>query len=432
MYMESCLLTQFTDLGLAEPLLRAIQGEGYTTPTSIQATVIPTVLEQRDVIGIAQTGTGKTAAFVLPLLSRIHDMELTPNRAGCTALILAPTRELAAQIAESIRVYGKHMKPAVAVVVGGVKHNPQIKAMAPGVDILVATPGRLLDHMDSGTIRLDGTSVIVLDEGDQMLDLGFVPAIRKVMAALPKKRQTMLFSATMPKPIKALAHDFLKNPAEVAVAAVSKPIDRIEQRVIHLPHVEKKDRLIDLMSAPEIERAIVFTRTKRGADRVSEGLVKAGFGAAAIHGNKSQNQRERALRDFKQGRTTILVATDIAARGIDIDDVSHVFNFELPNIPESYVHRIGRTARAGRSGAAISFCDGTERQYLLDIEKLTGLKIASEGEPLPFEKPPVPGANRQPRGDRGGRGNAPRKDGKAPSAAHKPRRRKPRPAAAGR
>ena len=430
--MESCLLTQFTDLGLAEPLLRAIQGEGYTTPTPIQAAVIPTVLEQRDVIGIAQTGTGKTAAFVLPLLSRIHDMELTPKRAGCTALILAPTRELAAQIAESIRVYGKHMKPAVAVVVGGVKHNPQVKAMAPGVDVLVATPGRLLDHMDTGTIRLDGTSVIVLDEGDQMLDLGFVPAIRKVMAALPKKRQTMLFSATMPKQIKSLAHDFLTNPKEVAVSVVSKPIDRIEQRVIHLPHAEKKDRLIDLMGDPEIERAIVFTRTKRGADRVSEGLVKAGIGAAAIHGNKSQNQRERALRDFKQGRTNVLVATDIAARGIDIDDVSHVFNFELPNIPESYVHRIGRTARAGRSGAAISFCDGTERQYLLDIEKLTGLKIESEGEPLPFEKPPVPGANRQPRGDRGGRGNAPRKDGNAPSAARKPRRRKPRPAAAGR
>ncbi len=430
--MESCLLTQFTDLGLAEPLLRAIQGEGYTTPTPIQAAVIPTVLEQRDVIGIAQTGTGKTAAFVLPLLSRIHDMELTPQRAGCTALILAPTRELAAQIADSIRVYGKHMKPAVAVVVGGVKHNPQIKAMAPGVDVLVATPGRLLDHMDTGTIRLDGTSVIVLDEGDQMLDLGFVPAIRKVMAALPKKRQTMLFSATMPKPIRALAHDFLKDPAEVAVSAVSKPIDRIEQRVIHMPHSEKRDKLAELMADPAMDRSIVFTRTKRGADRVAEGLVKAGFGAAAIHGNKSQNQRERALRDFKQGRTTVLVATDIAARGIDIDDVSHVFNFELPNIPESYVHRIGRTARAGANGVAISFCDGTERQYLKDIERLTGITIAAEGEPQPFEKPPVPGANRQPRGDRNGRGNAPRKDGNAPSAARKPRRRKPRPAAAGR
>ena len=426
--MKDAFLTQFTDLGLAAPLLRAIEGEGYTDPTPIQAAVIPKVLEQRDIIGIAQTGTGKTAAFVLPLLSRIHDMELTPPRKGCTALILAPTRELAAQIAESIRVYGKHMKPAVAVVVGGVKHNPQIKAMAPGVDVLVATPGRLLDHMDTGTIRLDGTSVIVLDEGDQMLDLGFVPAIRKVMAALPKKRQTMLFSATMPKQIKALAHDFLTNPAEVAVSVVSKPIDRIEQRVIHLPHAEKRDRLAQLMADPDIDRAIVFTRTKRGADRVAQGLEKAGFGAAAIHGNKSQNQRERALRDFKQGKTTILVATDIAARGIDIDDVSHVFNFELPNIPESYVHRIGRTARAGRSGAAISFCDGTERQYLLDIEKLTGIKIASEGEPLPFEKPPVPGANRPPRNghQKSSRpGGAPRKQG-APGAGkpRRPRRRK--------
>lgn len=426
---ERCLLTQFSDLGLAEPLLRAIDGEGYTTPTPIQAQVIPHVLTQRDIIGIAQTGTGKTAAFVLPVLSRIHAMELTPQRKGCTALILAPTRELAAQIAESIRTYGKHMKPAVAVVVGGVKHSPQVKAMTPGVDVLVATPGRLLDHMDTGTIRLDGTSVIVLDEGDQMLDLGFVPAIRKVMAALPKKRQTMLFSATMPKPIKALAHDFLTNPAEVAVSAVSKPIDRIEQRVIHLSHAEKKDRLVSLMGDPEIDRAIIFTRTKRGADRVSQSLEKAGFGAAAIHGNKSQNQRERALRNFKEGKMPVLVATDIAARGIDIDDVSHVFNFELPNIPEAYVHRIGRTARAGRSGVAISFCDGSERQYLLDIEKLTGIKIEAEGEPLPFEKPPVPGANRQPRNQGGGAGRPAqqaRKEGGGPSKPRRPRRRKTR------
>ena len=337
---ESVHLTQFSDLGLAEPLLRAVKGEGYTTPTPIQSAVIPAVLEKRDVIGIAQTGTGKTAAFVLPLLSRIHDLELTPQRKGCTALILAPTRELAAQIAESIRVYGKHMRPAVAVVVGGVKQNPQIKAMAPGVDILVATPGRLLDHMSEGTIRLDGTSVVVLDEGDQMLDLGFVPAIRRVMAALPKTRQTMLFSATMPKPIRELARDFLTDPAEISVAPVSKPIERIEQRVIHLPREEKRETLSRLMADPAIERAIVFTRTKRGADRVAQGLGRAGFDARAIHGDKSQNQRERALRDFKQGRCSILVATDIAARGIDIDDVSHVFNFELPNIPEAYVHRI--------------------------------------------------------------------------------------------
>ncbi len=397
---ESCHLTQFTDLGLAEPLLRSIKDEGYTDPTPIQAAVIPKVLEGRDLMGIAQTGTGKTAAFVLPVLSRIKELEITPKRAGCTALILAPTRELAAQIADSIRIYGRYMKPAVAVVVGGVKHNPQIRQMAPGVDVLVATPGRLLDHMGTGTIRLDGTSVIVLDEGDQMLDLGFMPAIRQVMNALPKKRQTMLFSATMPDQIRSLARDFLVNPAEVAVAAVSKPIDRIQQRVIHLPHSEKKAMLSKLMADPDIDRTIVFTRTKRGADRVSEGLVKAGFGAAAIHGNKSQNQRERALRDFKEGRTTILVATDIAARGIDIDDVSHVFNFELPNIPEAYVHRIGRTARAGRSGVAISFCDGTERQYLKDIEKLTNLTIEAEGTPQPFEKPPAPGANRNRGGSR--------------------------------
>ena len=370
---------------------------------------------------------------MLPVLSRIKELEITPKRAGCTALILAPTRELAAQIADSIRTYGRYMKPAVAVVVGGVKHNPQIRQMAPGVDVLVATPGRLLDHMSTGTIRLDGTSVIVLDEGDQMLDLGFMPAIRQVMKALPKQRQTMLFSATMPDQIRALARDFLVDPAEVAVAAVSKPIDRIRQRVIHLPHSEKKDMLSKLMADPDIDRAIVFTRTKRGADRVSDGLVKAGFGSAAIHGNKSQNQRERALRDFKEGRTTILVATDIAARGIDIDDVSHVFNFELPNIPEAYVHRIGRTARAGRSGVAISFCDGTERQYLKDIEKLTNLIIEAEGTPQPFEKPPVPGANRN-RG--GGRpqvkaNNKPKSSGRRQDESGKPRRprRRKRPAA---
>ncbi len=431
MLKKVVFLTQFSDLGLAEPLLRSLVEEGYTDPTPIQAAVIPKVIEGRDVMGIAQTGTGKTAAFVLPVLSRIKEMELTPKRAGCTALILAPTRELAAQIADSIRIYGRFMKPAVAVVVGGVKHNPQIRQMAPGVDVLVATPGRLLDHMATGTIRLDGTSVIVLDEGDQMLDLGFMPAIRQVMNALPKKRQTMLFSATMPEPIRKLARDFLVDPAEVAVAAVSKPIDRIEQRVIHLPHSEKKDMLAKLMADPAIERSIVFTRTKRGADRVAEGLVKAGFGAAAIHGNKSQNQRERALRDFKQGRTTVLVATDIAARGIDIDDVSHVFNFELPNIPESYVHRIGRTARAGRGGAAISFCDGTERQYLKDIEKLTNLIIEAEGTPQPFEKPPAPGGNRGNRG--GGQGRpqpkpATRNRKEESGKPRRPRRRK-RPAA---
>ena len=412
-------MTQFSDLDLAAPLLRAVKEEGYTEPTPIQSAVIPAVLDRRDVIGIAQTGTGKTAAFVLPLLSRIHDMELTPERRGCTALVLAPTRELAAQIAESIRVYGKFMRPAVAVVVGGVKQSPQIKAMAPGVDILVATPGRLLDHMAEGTIRLDDTSVVVLDEGDQMLDLGFVPAIRRVMAALPKTRQTMLFSATMPDPIRELARDFLTDPAEISVAPVSRPIERIEQRVIHLPRTEKREMLARLMADLAIERAIVFTRTKRGADRVAQGLGKAGFDARAIHGDKSQNQRERALRDFRQGRTKILVATDIAARGIDIDDVSHVFNFELPNIPEAYVHRIGRTARAGRSGVAVSLCDGTERQYLLDIERLTGMAIAAEGEPQPFEKPPVPGANRPPRRD------APRKD----AAPRKTRRRRRRVAA---
>lgn len=363
--------------------------EGYTQPTPIQEAVIPVMMEGRDLVGIAQTGTGKTAAFTLPLLDRILKLELTPQQRGCTAIILAPTRELVAQIADNIRTYGRFSKPAVALVVGGTKHGPQIKAMAPGVDILVATPGRLLDHMSTGAIRLDKTSVIVLDEADQMLDLGFMPAIREVLRKMPKQRQTALLSATMPKQIRELARDFLTDPAEIAVTPASRPIERIDQSVRHMSHSDKRETLNLLLKDDDVECAIVFTRTKRGADRVAESIVKSGLNAAAIHGNKSQNQRERTMRDFKAGRTTILVATDIAARGLDIDGVSHVFNYELPNVPEAYVHRIGRTARAGRSGIAISFCDGSERGYLKDIEKLIGNPLEAIGDPQPFEDPPT-------------------------------------------
>lgn len=372
-------MTHFNDLGLAKSLLQAVSAEGYSSPTPIQSEVIPAFLAGRDVIGIAQTGTGKTASFVLPLLHRIGEQDSKPAAKTCGALILTPTRELAQQIAENIRIYGKFMKVSATVVVGGVKPGPQISALARGTDIVVATPGRLLDHMNSGAIRLDRTTRIVLDEADQMLDLGFLPAIRKIMARLPKERQTVLMSATMPTQIRSLARDFQSNPAEIAVAAVSRPIERITQSVRHIAAASKRDVLAGILSDAGSVRAIVFTRTKRGADKVSRHLESAGLSAAAIHGNKSQSQRERTLASFRDGGTSILVATDIAARGIDIDDVSHVINYELPNVAEAYVHRIGRTARAGRSGIAISLCDPSERDLLRAIEKLTGNRLDSDG-----------------------------------------------------
>jgi ATP-dependent RNA helicase RhlE len=372
-------MTLFTDLGLAEPVIRAVTAESYTTPTPIQSQSIPIILEGHDLVGIAQTGTGKTAAFVLPLLHRLAEKRTNPGARGCRTLILAPTRELANQIAESARVYGKFIRPSVAVVIGGAKPGPQARQMMPGVDILVATPGRLLDHVSTGAIRLDGTDTIILDEADQMLDLGFMPAIRKIMSMLPGRRQAIMFSATMPKPIRALAAEFLRNPREVAVSVESKPIDRIDQRVMLLTGDQKKDALVDLMKESGVERAIVFTRTKHGADKVCRHLEAANIGASAIHGNKSQSQRERALDQFRQGRIKVLVATDIAARGIDVDGISHVVNFELPNIPESYVHRIGRTARAGTDGVAVSFVEPAELTYLRDIERLIGKQLIPGG-----------------------------------------------------
>jgi ATP-dependent RNA helicase RhlE len=376
-------LKHFDDLGLADPLLRAVTGEGYSTPTLIQAQVIPAMLAGRDVLGTAQTGTGKTASFVLPLLQRIIEHRAAPEPKRCGALIMTPTRELAMQIAENIRTYGQHMNVTVAVVVGGVKPKSQIKALAKGIDIVVATPGRLLDHMNSDVIHLDQTASIVLDEADQMLDLGFVPAIRKIIARLPKERQTVLMSATMPNQIRKLAADFQTRPQEISVAAVSRPIERITQSVLHVPAADKRMALTDLLAGASDVRAIVFTRTKRGADKVSRHLATAGMSAAAIHGNKSQPQRERTLASFRTGRTSILVATDIAARGIDIDDVTHVINYELPHVAESYVHRIGRTARAGRSGIAVSLCCPEERSLLLDIERLIGNRLDVQGEPEP-------------------------------------------------
>ena len=364
-------MTLFSDLGLAETLLRALTEEGYDTPTPIQAKAIPHLLQGRDLLGIAQTGTGKTAAFALPILHRFAaNRRPTPAR-HCRALILAPTRELATQIADSFRTYGRHLRLSVAVVIGGVGHAPQIRAMARGVDVLVATPGRLLDHLDTGAMRLDLTEVVVLDEADHMLDLGFIVPIRRIVAKLPKSRQSLFFSATMPREIAVLAGEFLRDPVEVKVTPVATTAERVTQQVYLVDSAQKRHLLVELLKAPEFARTLVFTRTKRGADRVAAHLEAAGLAASAIHGNKSQGQRERALAGFRDGSTRVLVATDIAARGIDVDGVSHVLNFELPEVPEAYVHRIGRTARAGNAGVAISFCDAEERGLLRDIERLT-------------------------------------------------------------
>lgn len=373
-------MTYFKDLGLAESVLRAIDATGYTTPTPIQRDVIPTANAHGDVIGIAQTGTGKTASFVLPILNRIAARNKRHWPGTCGALILAPTRELAQQIAEEIQTFGKFMKVSAPVVVGGVSPGPQIAACAPGVDIIVATPGRLLDHMASGAIRLDRTFQVVADEADQMMDMGFLPELRKIMQALPKQRQTILLSATMPPQIRKLASEFMTNPTEISVAPASTPITRISQIVIHVEKTAKWRALVDVLADGSVTKAIVFTRTKHGADKVAAHLGGAGQRALAIHGDKGQQEREQSLAEFRSGATGILVATEVAARGIDIDDISHAINFDMPTVPEAYVHRIGRTARAGRSGVAISLCDSTEVKLLRAIEKLTGQQLQASSD----------------------------------------------------
>jgi ATP-dependent RNA helicase RhlE len=368
-------LTQFTDLGLAKPILQALAAEGYVTPTPIQAQAIPAVLKGGDLLGIAQTGTGKTAAFALPILQRLADNKKPAPRRGCRVLVLSPTRELASQIADSFRTYGKHMGVTVAVIFGGVKYGPQVRALAGGIDVLVATPGRLIDHLGEKTVTLAEAEILVLDEADQMLDLGFLQPIRRIVSHLPKVRQNLFFSATMPGEIGKLADELLNNPVKVSVAPQATTIEKIRQHLIYVEGAHKRELLAELLADPKHTRTIVFTRTKRGADRVAEHLERAGIDAAAIHGDKSQGQRERALAAFKAGQVRALVATDIAARGIDVDAVSHVINYELPNVPEAYVHRIGRTARAGAEGSAISFCADEERSLLRDIEKLTRQQI---------------------------------------------------------
>ena len=368
---ERFSVTHFKDLGVSAPILKALEAEGYTTPTPIQVQAIPIVLGGRDLIGLAQTGTGKTAAFALPILDRLMLNRKHAGEKSCRTLVLAPTRELAAQIGDSFRAYGRFLGLSTAVVFGGASMHKQKQALYRGVDILVATPGRLLDHISQKTLRLDRVEILVLDEADHMLDMGFIHDLRRIATLVPKNRQTLFFSATMPPPIADLAEQFLESPVRVAVAAVSSTAERVEQAVIHVEHSRKQDLLHKLLDDVKVTRGLVFARTKHGADRVVKRLEAAGYSADAIHGNKSQGQRERALDAFKKGKARVLVATEIAARGIDVDKVSHVINFDLPNVPEQYVHRIGRTARAGEHGRAISFCAPDERAYLRDIEKLT-------------------------------------------------------------
>ena len=369
-------MTSFNEFGLAAPILRALAEEKYVTPTPIQAQTIPLACQVRDVIGIAQTGTGKTAAFALPILNHLFNKRQRPAQKSCRVLVLSPTRELSGQIADSFRVYGRHIRPLeIALAIGGVPINRQVRALARGVEVLVATPGRLLDLVNQRALRLDQVEVLVLDEADRMLDMGFIHDIKKIVAMLPKARQTLFFSATMPQQIVQLAAFMLRDPARVAVTPQATTAERVDQRVILTDKASKPALLAEVLKGENIDRVLVFTRTKHGADKVVRGLHKAGHTAEAIHGNKSQSQRERVLAAFRDGKLRTLIATDIAARGIDVDGVSHVVNYDLPNIPESYVHRIGRTARAGAEGIAISFCDHEERAYLRDIERLIRMTI---------------------------------------------------------
>ena len=363
-------LNSFSELDLIEPLQRALADENYTTPTPIQSKAIGPLLQGRDLLGIAQTGTGKTAAFALPILQRLRESNRPRTPRSPRALILTPTRELAVQVADSFAVYGRHLPLTLAVIFGGVGQGPQVNAMARGRDILVATPGRLLDLMDQGYVRLNQVEVFVLDEADRMLDMGFIQPIRKIAETLPKERQTLMFSATMPDEIAKLAATLLSDPVRVEVAPVAATADRIDQHVFMVDRADKRRLLGAVLRKDAVDRAIVFTRTKHGADKLVRALESDKISSEAIHGNKSQNARQRALENFREGRTRVLVATDIAARGIDIDGVTHVINFDLPNDAESYVHRIGRTARAGAAGVALSFCDPEERGQLRDIERL--------------------------------------------------------------
>ncbi len=380
-------MTTFEQLNLIEPILKALKAEGYVSPTPIQEQAIPILLQGKDLLGCAQTGTGKTAAFAIPILQLLYK-DAQQNNAGrkrIKALVLTPTRELAIQIEESFAAYGKHTGIKQTVIFGGVSQHGQVERLQRGIDVLIATPGRLLDLMQQGHVHLNEIQFFVLDEADRMLDMGFVNDVKKVIAKLPKKRHSLFFSATMPPVIQSLADSILFQPTKVEVTPVSSTADTIQQSLYYVSKSDKRKLLIHLLETEKINSVLVFTRTKHGADRVVRDLDKAGIKAAAIHGNKSQNARQNALSDFKGGRIKVLLATDIASRGIDIDELSHVINYELPNIPETYVHRIGRTGRAGFNGVAFSFCEEEEFGELKDIQKLIGKKIpVTENHPFPL------------------------------------------------
>ena len=413
----------FADLGLSEPLLRALHGAKYTTPTPIQARTIPALLKGRDVLGIAQTGTGKTAAFALPVLQLLAASNERAQPKSPRALVLAPTRELAVQIARSFDTYGRGLGLRLCTVVGGLGYGRQIETLARGVDILIATPGRLLDLVERGNVKLGNVTFFVLDEADRMFDMGFIRDVRRIAGSVSKNRQTLLFSATMPNDIAKLSSEILKNPERVEIAAQGRPIEKIEQRVYYVNASSKRQLLSHLLADEALERVIVFTRTKRGANRVAEALEDRGVRSEAIHGNKSQNARQKALDNFSRGKARVLVATDLASRGIDVVGVTHVINYELPADAESYVHRIGRTARAGASGIAVSFCDSSERGQLRSIEKLTRQPIAVVSTPANEDMPVMPpvARSREERDPRDERGRDERPRGRGPGGPGRPR-----------
>ena len=396
-------------LGLAKPVNKAITTLGYEAPSPIQAEMIPILLEGNDAIGIAQTGTGKTAAFMLPLLTFLSRMNQRPQKGKCDVLILTPTRELASQILDNARIYGQYMKFASALIVGGARYEGQLRALAKGVNLIVATPGRLIDHIETGAVDLSNVSYVVLDEADQMLDMGFVPAIRQIMATVPDERQTILTSATMPKPIEKLASELLRSPKRIAVSRESEPAKNVKQEIIFVDKPQKPAQLLSVLDEQDWSKVIIFTRTKRGADKVQVQLIKSGIIAQSLHGDKSFGQRRHIMEEFKSGEVPVLVATDLAGRGLDISDVSLVVNYDMPNIAESYVHRIGRTGRAGRKGIAVSLVDRSEKAYLRDIEKLMGISLGGEkGNAKASPKPAGDKSkgNFKPRGDFKGKRSA--------------------------
>ena len=416
-------MSTFSDLGLMEPLVRAVADLGYSSPTPIQQEAIPSLVEGRDLLGCARTGTGKTAAFALPLLHRLVEADRRRTRKQPRVLVLTPTRELALQVHDSFRDYGRHLDLRTTCIIGGVGQKKQVDAMASGVDVLVACPGRLLDLIGQGHVALDAIEAFVLDEADRMLDMGFLPDVRRVLERLPEKRHNLFFSATMPPDIVDLAATILTDPKKVEVSRESSTAEGITQRLIFVDKAGKKELLEQLANDPRVKRALVFMRTKHAANRIVERLKKRGIEAAAIHGNKSQNARERALNGFRDGTVQMLVATDIAARGIDVEGITHVINYDLPNIPESYVHSIGRTARAGTSGMALAFCDESEIEYLRDIESLIGERIQVAGDRIGL---PPEVTNPGPLGAQRRRAPAPKKRKSRGRRGHRPGRRSPR------